>query len=150
MHKIHLGLAMLCSLIGSALGANPVLAEPKLMEGGEDAPSPWLRFSGDQGLLTELPAPSAKDLVARITGLQAQLRRHKDGLLEAVSESELGATDALITAIMPGGLVYATIKKHRHGQAKSKLESVATDLAALNRDLLVFRAAAGDDGRVLR
>lgn len=144
MQKNHLGVAMLCSLIGSTLGANAVLADSNVMGAAEKTPSRWARFSGDQGLLTELPAASAKDLVKRIRGLQARLKDHKEGLSETVAENELGVKDALITAVMPGGLLYATVKKHKHDRAKSNLEAVSTDLAALNRDLLVFRAAAGE------
>jgi hypothetical protein len=49
--------------------------------------------------------------------------------------------DALITAIMPGGLLYASYKKARYENAKSELERVSEDIDEYSDDILALQSA---------
>ena len=87
----------------------------------------------------QLPAVDRAILADDISTLRSQLIQRKQDLGEEVAERKMDGSDAVITAIMPGGLLYAGYKKMRYEQARDELERVAADIEELNGDLEAIR-----------
>ena len=88
----------------------------------------------------QLPAVEHADLVEQVVILRSQLIEDKQELTQDVADTELDGADAVITIIMPGGLLYAGYKKARYEQAKNALTSVNTDIEELSTDLVNLQA----------
>ena len=88
----------------------------------------------------QLPAVEDADLVEQVEILRSQLIEDKQELVQDVADKELDGGDAIITIIMPGGLLYAGYKKARYEEAKNALASVSTDIEELSTDILSLRS----------
>ena len=55
----------------------------------------------------------------------------------------MDAKDVLITAILPGGLVYAAIRKANIEEARDELSEIVDDMRELSQDLVVMQSGAG-------
>ena len=87
-----------------------------------------------------LPDVDRASLVEKIRTLRSRLIQHKQALLQSVAEKKMNGSDAIITAIMPGGLLYAGYKKARHQQARNDLERVSDDIEAFSSDLSAMQS----------
>lgn len=92
--------------------------------------------SGTDQFTIQLPVVDHEALIEQVETLRSQLIDHKQALVQMVADKKLDGRDAVITAIMPGGLLYAGYKKARYEQAKIELASVSTDIQELSADLL--------------
>ncbi len=88
----------------------------------------------------QLPAVDREALIEQIVKLRSQFIKHKQALVQMVADKKLDGRDAVITAIMPGGLLYAGYKKARYEQARNELASVSTDIQELSADLLSLQS----------
>ena len=88
----------------------------------------------------QLPAVEHTDLVEQVEILRSQLIEDKQELVQDVADKELDGGDAIITIIMPGGLLYAGYKKARYEEAKNALASVSADIEELSTDILSLRS----------
>ena len=88
----------------------------------------------------QLPYVDRQALVEAVQTLRSQLIEHKRVLLQRVADGKLDGNDALITAIMPGGLLYAGYKKIRLAQASNELAGVNADIEELSGDLLALQS----------
>jgi hypothetical protein len=52
-----------------------------------------------------------------------------------VDEKQLDSGDALLTVLMPGGLLYAGYKKAAYERARNDLAEVSDDITEYSRDL---------------
>ena len=84
----------------------------------------------------QLPAVDHAALIEQVTTLRSQLIERKQVLAQTVEDKKLDSGDAIITAIMPGGLLYAGYKKARYEQARNELAQVNADIESLSGDLL--------------
>lgn len=95
----------------------------------------------DTGQFTiQLPAVDHAVLIEQVVTLRSQLIEHKQALLQTVEDKKLDGRDAIITAIMPGGLLYAGYKKARYEQARNELASISADIEELSADLLTLQS----------
>jgi len=102
-----------------------------------------LALLSDTGQFTiQLPAVEHAVLVEQIEILRSQLIEDKQELVQSVADNKMDGGDAVITVIMPGGLLYAAYKKARHEQAKNALVSVSADIEELSADLLSLQSSA--------
>jgi hypothetical protein len=90
----------------------------------------------------QLPAVEHAALIEQVEILRSQLIEDKQELVQDVADNELDGADAVITVIMPGGLLYAGYKKARYEQAKNALASVSTDIEELSTDLLSLQSSS--------
>jgi hypothetical protein len=67
------------------------------------------------------------------------LIQRKQELLQMVADKKLDRGDALITVIMPGGLLYAGYKQARYEQAKNELARVSADIEEYSSDILAMQ-----------
>ena len=73
------------------------------------------------------------------TAFMLQTAHAEQALVQSVADKKLDGKDAVITAIMPGGLLYAGYKKVRYEQAKNELARVSTDIEEYSDDLLAMQ-----------
>ena len=117
------------------------------MASAQDAdiqPSGWLKVQHSEGLTINLPALSRDELKARLAELQARLGHEKAERSLNEEEARFDAKDAVITLVMPGGLLYAAFRQQQHHQTASQFEQVSAQLDELRSDLVAFRVIADD------
>lgn len=121
------------------LTALAILISTSLLHTAHAAPAPDLSS-------VVLPDVDRAALADDIDTLRSRLIARKQELVREVAERKPDGRDALVTAIMPGGLLYAGYKQARYEQAKRELETVSADIRELSADLLALQA---DDTPVL-
>jgi hypothetical protein len=84
------------------------------------------------------------ELKARLAELQARLGQRKAELSVDEEAARFDAKDAVITLVMPGGLLYAAFRQQQHYQSASQFEQVSDQLDELRSDLVAFRVSADD------
>ncbi len=89
----------------------------------------------------QLPQVDRDALMEMISTLRTQLILRKQELLQLVADNQLDGGDAFITAIMPGGLFYASYKKARYENAKSELDRINEDIDEYSEDILALQLA---------
>jgi hypothetical protein len=99
--------------------------------------APVLLNTPDQ-LVIHLPEIDHETLAEQVRTLRSLLIEHKQKLVQIVADKKLDGGDVIITAILPGGLLYAGYKKARYEQAMSKLARVNADIEAFSSDLLAL------------
>ena len=98
-------------------------------------------FTGSQGqFIIQLPDVDREALAEQVRLLRSQLILRKQALVQSVADNQLDGGDALITIIMPGGLLYAGYKKARYEHAKLELERVSADIEEFSSDLLAVQS----------
>jgi hypothetical protein len=96
------------------------------------------------GFYIDLPAVNYRRLIGLIRTYQNSLTHREDAMTKYLDEHQLDATDALITAILPGGLLYALIRKGNLEQVKAELADISEEIDELAHDLLAMQAEAGE------
>lgn len=100
--------------------------------------------ANDGGFYIDLPSVDYNRVIEQIRTYQASLSHREEEITVYLDESRLSAKDVLITAIMPGGLLYAAVRKGSLEQAKAELAEIVDDMDELSHDLLAMQAAAGE------
>lgn len=90
-------------------------------------------------LVIQLPVIDHEALIEQVSTLRSLLIQRKQQLVQIVADKKLDGGDAFITAIMPGGLLYAGFKKARYEQAKNELARISADIEEFAGDLLVLQ-----------
>lgn len=85
----------------------------------------------DNGLIYSLPIVNQQQLASEIRVLHRQLKQRREVLSNMIEENSFTAADALIVAALPGGFLYAAVKKQRTQQAERELDSVTSQLDGL-------------------
>ncbi|EGV49891.1 hypothetical protein [Candidatus Endoriftia persephone] len=91
-----------------------------------------------QGFCSSLPSVDRVELSQHILKLHNNLQHQQAELTRAEIEKRFDSTDAVITIILPGGLLYAAYRKADHLKTKARLEQVSSDLNRLSVDLVAF------------
>jgi len=68
----------------------------------------------------------------------------EEAIRRYLEDNQLDGKDMLIAVIMPGGLLYAAVRKGNLEQAQAELARLAADMDELSRDLVVMQAVAGE------
>lgn len=105
----------------------------------EQAPMP---STATDMFVVQLPDVDRVVLVEQLMVLRSQLIQRKQALIQDVADKQLDGKDAVITAVMPGGLLYAGYKKVRYEQAKNELDRVSTDIEEYSGDLVAMQSRA--------
>ena len=99
----------------------------------------WARTANEGGFYVDLPAVSHKQMTGQIRIYLAALTHRQTAITEYLDENRLDAKDALITAIMPDGLLYAAIGKHDLEVARDELAGTIETMHELSSDLLAMQ-----------
>ena len=103
--------------------------------------APVLLNTPDQ-LVIHLPEIDHEALAEQVGALRSQLIEHKQKLVQIVADKKLDGGDAIITAITPGGLLYAGYKMVRYEQAKNELASISAEIEDFSTDILAMQTGA--------
>jgi len=90
--------------------------------------------------IVHLPDVDREVLIEQVGALRSELIQRKQALVQSVADKKLNSNDAIITVIMPGGLLYAGYKKVRYEQAKNELARVSADIEEFSGDLLAMQS----------
>lgn len=102
-----------------------------------DAPVPAVAT----GLLGfQLPDVDREALGEKVEMLRAQLIERKEVLTRSLEDKKLDSGDLLISAIIPGGLLYAGYKELRYERAKDELARLDAQINEFGNDLLAVQA----------
>ena len=82
-------------------------------------------------------------LLNRSRQLLAILDTKQASMSQAVKDATFNTKDALISIIMPGGLLYASHRKLAHSQAKEQLTQVANERDELATDIVMLQSISG-------
>ena len=93
-------------------------------------------------LAIELPDVDREALVDQLRTLRSRLIQRKQTLVQEVADKKMDSGDAVITVIMPGGLIYAGYKKARYEQAKNELDRVTLEIEEFSKDLLAMQSTS--------
>lgn len=105
----------------------------------------WFYIEHDGGLTSVLPATNTLELLYQVQQLRNTKLARQTELNKTLEESRFGIKDALISAIVPGGLMYATMKNMELKRAESKLENVSIELVQLNKDLEMLTSTVSEN-----
>lgn len=148
MRKSQYHLVILCTLLVTAFTTGSVLADQAGDHGTIQEQLIWVEAVEGNGFITQVPAIDSHLLAERIEQLRSELIQHQQQLTQAVEKTRLDTGDAVITVIMPGGLLYAGYRKREHTLAKNRLASVTDDIDELTRDLATSRDLASTVARL--
>ena len=99
-----------------------------------------VQVSTPDQLAIQLPEIDHETLIEQVRALRSQLIQRKQELVQMVADKKLDGSDAIITAIIPGGLIYAGYKKARYEQAKNELARISADIEEFSGDLLAMQS----------
>jgi hypothetical protein len=114
----------------------PAAAEDTVMLQPDDRRAGVVTMVGPQGFITRLQVVDADTLAEQVQQLRSELIARKQQLVDEVDEKKLDSGDALLTVLMPGGLLYAGYKKAAYERARNDLAEVSDDISEYSRDLV--------------
>ncbi len=100
----------------------------------------WLTIKHDSELISNIPAPTTAALINQSQQLLSTLNAKQVAMSQTVEDSAFNAKDALISIIMPGGLLYASHRKFSHTQAKKQLTQTINEQDGLTMDILMLQS----------
>ena len=103
----------------------------------------WTPTENEGGFYTALPAVNNKQLVGLLRNYQEALTQREQEITRYLDENRLDTADVLITVIVPGGLIYAAVRKANLEEARAELTEITNDMDELSRDLLAMQAGTG-------
>lgn len=124
MNKVFISIAMLCT----AFVLPTARAEP-----------PQVAASNPGQFAIQLPGVDREELVDLVMTLRSQLILRKQELVQIVEDSHFEGSDAILAAILPGGLLYAGFQKARHEQAREELDQVDAEIEQYSSDILAMQ-----------
>jgi hypothetical protein len=139
VHRLYCYLAAVISIITlptTAFAEAPATAAMQVR--------PFTPAANHAGFYVALPAVDTDRLIERISAQRASLTQREREVIQYLEDHQLGAKDVLITVIMPGGLIYAAVRKGNLQQAQAELDQINAAMDELSRDLVAMQAVAGD------
>ncbi len=124
------------------LSAFSVYAENSDTSAAEDSQWLYTDYDNDSELVTNIPTPDTQELFLQVWQLNNSLQSKREKIAQSVEDSKFSVKDGVITAVVPGGLIYAAHKKLKHNREKKKLEKVASQLDDVTEGLEELRLAA--------
>ena len=103
------------------------------------AEQPQVTASSPGLLGVQLPGVDREELVDLIRSVRSQLILRKQVLVQIVEDSSLKGSNAVLAAIMPGGLLYAGFQKARHENARDELVRVNAAIEEYSSDILAMQ-----------
>jgi hypothetical protein len=104
-----------------------------------------LYIEQEHGLVTNIPAYNTPETLQHVQSFHAELKSRQAQCEENVENTRFKTHDALITIVMPGGLLYAVGKQQRHAAAKESYTQVSQQLQDLQADLARLKASSSTE-----
>jgi hypothetical protein len=142
MHRCYVCLAALISVTTIPVSA---LAEVTAQPATTHTQSRnWADTANDAGFYIDLPALNDTQLMGLIKTCRASLTHREAQITRYLDENRLDAKDALITAILPGGLLYALVRKGNLTHMRTELAEITQEIHELSDDLLAMQVETGE------
>ena len=142
MYRCYFYLAAFVAIMTTSVSAH---AETAVNPSVTDAQNRnWTPTENEGGFYTSLPAVNNKQLVGLIRNYQEALTQREQEITRYLDENRLDTADVLITVVMPGGLIYAAVRKANLEEARAELTEITDDMDELSRDLLAMQAGTGE------
>jgi len=142
MYRCYFYLTTFVAIMTTSVSA---LADTAVNPSATDAQNRnWTPTENEGGFYTSLPAVNNKQLVGLIRNYQEALTQREQEITRYLDENRLDTADVLITVIMPGGLIYAAVRKANLEEARAELTEITDDMDELSRDLLAMQAGTGE------
>ena len=90
--------------------------------------------------IIQLPVVDHEALIEQVGTLHSQLIQRKQVLVQSVADKKLDGSDAIVAAVLPGGLLYVSYKKARYEQDKNELARISADIKEYSSDLLALES----------
>jgi hypothetical protein len=100
----------------------------------------WTHTVNAEGLYIDLPSVDYNQLINLIRTSHVQLTQREQEITKYLDDNQMNSKDAVIAAILPGGLLYAAVRKNNLEQAKTRLAKVNEMMDDLSYDLLAMQA----------
>jgi len=88
----------------------------------------------------QLPDVDHSALAEKVDMLRTELIERKEVLTRSLEDKKPDSGDALIAAIVPGGLLYAGYKELRYERARDELARLNAEIDEFGNDLLAVQA----------
>jgi hypothetical protein len=106
--------------------------------------SSWLYVEQDSGLITNIPAMERKELIGSLKEVTQSLSQEREQLSSTVEKKKFTGKDTLISAILPGGMLYASYRMASYKNAKKELADVSISIEELTSDVVRLSAIDGE------
>jgi hypothetical protein len=113
--------------------------------GSNEQGSSWLYMEQSGGLVTNVPAMERQELIGSVKEYRQTLADRKAQLSNTVKKKKFSTKDALITAVVPGGMLYASYKMASYKSTKKELETVSLSIDELTSDVVRLTALEGEN-----
>jgi len=134
MRTHGLRLLVITVLTGALFMPHAVIADDTIPAAQEDRVS-VVNLTGPDGFVTQLPAVDSDKLAEQLDELRSLLIARKQELTRELAEDQLDTGDAVLTILLPGGLLYAGYRKAVYEHTRHALEEVSEDIDEFSRDL---------------
>lgn len=105
----------------------------------------WLYMNQGGDLIANIPAHETYEVLSQVQNVKSELKSQKNKFIEEVESTRFKTSDAIIAAVMPGGLLYAVHKKQKHHQAMEELKTVTAQLEGLEEGLDFLKIASSKE-----
>lgn len=123
---------IVCAILLIALTTIDATADEQITSGQMRLADNRIVLQSETGLAYTLPDYSANELQDEIRVHQTQLQTRKQKLEQQIRKGEFSKTDVVIISVVPGGLLYAALKKYQNMSAQKVLTGIKRELAALS------------------
>ena len=125
-------------VLAALMKTAPALADGTVSLQADERQPGVVTMVGPRGFITRLQTVDNVTLTGQVQALRSQLIARKQQLVEEVDDKQLDSGDALLTILMPGGLLYAGYRKAVLERARDDLAEVSEDITEYSRDLSVL------------
>jgi hypothetical protein len=103
----------------------------------------WTPKTVKGGFTVTVPVIDNDALVDEIVAQKIELTQDEKLLSLEMEQKRFKRKDTVLAALLPGGMLYAAIKKNAHSQVVQDHERVSSRLKEITTDLAAFTAIAG-------
>jgi hypothetical protein len=103
----------------------------------------WTPKTVKGGFTVKVPGIDNDVLVGEIAALKIELMQDEKLLSQKMEQKRFKKKDTVLATLLPGGLLYAAIKKNAHRQAVQDHKLVTSRLKEITTDLAAFTAIDG-------
>jgi len=138
MHRFYIYLTAFISITTMPVSAFAEIAAETVTADAQNRNRTHTINSND--LHFDFPSVNYNHLIKQIRTSHTHLIQLKNENTKYLDENQLNSKDALITIFIPGGLLYAAVRKSNLEKAQSELAEITKVMDELSYDLLAMQA----------
>ncbi|MDX2505747.1 MAG: hypothetical protein QNL62_14900 [Gammaproteobacteria bacterium] len=139
MYRTCRNLVLLYAVFFSLFISKQTLAEETVSSGNVLKKVVKSNSINQGGFIFDIQKVDPALLAADVEKLRGAYIRRQHELAQRVESKKLNTGDAIITVLIPGGLLYAGYRKQELEKAKSVLLAVTTEIKELSNDLIALQ-----------